>query len=289
MKKDLSPFLFRRILVPLDLTEASTAAWRQAKALGATTGAAVDGLFVERLDLSHEFPMSRTDAEAQLVSLRRRLKAGKDVQSVLGPVEDTILSWARHLDYDLIVMGTHGRSGLRRLLLGSVAEAILRESPIPVLVVRKAVPRLKSVLAPVCFEPHALAGLTAAAEVAVMAAARLTVMHVVSAPLYGGTLRGPRQLLADAVARLPEKVRSVCRPATALAVGEPSREIAREAAKHDLVVLLAHRRDFLSEKVLGTTTERLLRYCDTAVLAVPSEGPVKRVAKTALSADGARR
>jgi len=55
------------------------------------------------------------------------------------PVEE-ILRVAKDLGCDLIVMGTHGRSGLNRLLMGSVAEAVLRKGPCPVLVVKSPVP-----------------------------------------------------------------------------------------------------------------------------------------------------
>ena len=51
---------------------------------------------------------------------------------------------ARELGADLIVMGTHGRTGLRRLLMGSVAERVVREAPCPVLTVRTPVEMLAS-------------------------------------------------------------------------------------------------------------------------------------------------
>ena len=53
-----------------------------------------------------------------------------------GPAADTIVRDARKQRADLIVLGTHGRRGLRRLVLGSDAEAVVRTSPVPVLLVR---------------------------------------------------------------------------------------------------------------------------------------------------------
>jgi nucleotide-binding universal stress UspA family protein len=62
------------------------------------------------------------------------------VASRARPVSDIILSEARRYKADVIVMGTHGRRGLNRLLLGSDAERVLRDSPIPVLLIRRDAP-----------------------------------------------------------------------------------------------------------------------------------------------------
>jgi nucleotide-binding universal stress UspA family protein len=62
------------------------------------------------------------------VNVEHQLKAGDAVAE--------ILSMARHLPCDLIVLGTHGRTGLDRLLMGSVAEQIVRKAPCPVLTVK---------------------------------------------------------------------------------------------------------------------------------------------------------
>ncbi len=55
-----------------------------------------------------------------------------------GPAADSIVRDARRQRADLIVLGTHGRRGLRRMVLGSDAEAVVRTSPVPVLLVRSA-------------------------------------------------------------------------------------------------------------------------------------------------------
>ena len=67
------------------------------------------------------------------------------VESVGQGVAQTILQHARKVKADLIVLGTHGRRGLRRALLGSDAEAVVRESPVPVLLVRGGAARGKPV------------------------------------------------------------------------------------------------------------------------------------------------
>lgn len=81
------------------------------------------------------------DARHQLEPLRRRLQEqGLEVGHLLGhgDVVAAILSAALEIDADVIAMGTHGRQGLGRFLLGSVAEQVIRRSSCPVLVVRAA-------------------------------------------------------------------------------------------------------------------------------------------------------
>jgi nucleotide-binding universal stress UspA family protein len=61
---------------------------------------------------------------------------GHDTALLTGPVASTIVAFAQSHAIDLIVMGTHGRSGIAHLLLGSVAERVVRTAPCPVLTVR---------------------------------------------------------------------------------------------------------------------------------------------------------
>lgn len=266
----------RKILVPLDLTHASAPAWRSAKTLGASFGAQVDGLYVRESYLLPELPASQVDPKEALARLRKELGASaEELGTVIGVPGGTILNWGKNLDYDLIVMGTHGRAGLERLVSGSVAEEVVRGSSIPVLVVRKPLAKIRSILCPVNFEPYALQGLIQAAEVAQVLGAHLTVLHVVDAPVYGGAgaLKAARHMLADAVNRIPPALRATVRPKTALTVGRAADEIANAAQHDDLVALVAHRRGFLEDALLGTTAERLLRYGQTAVLALPAGAP----------------
>ena len=261
----------KRILVPVDFSAGSVMAWRGAKSLGASVGASVTGLFVHDWVIYPELVPSPLDIDSALADLRRRLGAGKDdIRGVAGSPAGTIVAWGRELDYDLIVMGTHGRTGMERLLLGSVAESVIRASPVPVLVVRRPLGRVRVVLAPVNFQPYSQDGLIRAAEVASVLGARLQVLHAVDAPIYGAeALKGPRHLLADAVNKIPESLRKACKPKTRIAFGAPAEQIAAAGRLADLVVVAAHRKGFLNETLLGTTCERLVRHCPAPVLALP--------------------
>ena len=151
--------MYRRILVPVDGSNASMIGLRQALALAKDQNARVRILNV--VDESVMIPMMEsagatvyTDvieslrdegqkvlAHARVVAEKQAVKAETvQIESRARPVSEIILADARRSKTDLIVMGTHGRRGLNRLLLGSDAERVLRDSPIPVLLTRREAP-----------------------------------------------------------------------------------------------------------------------------------------------------
>jgi nucleotide-binding universal stress UspA family protein len=92
-------------------------------------------------ELAEELEMA---AEQKLDALAERLRprvGAVDTVAVQGPPADCVLDEARKSEADLIVVGTHGRSGLPRAVLGSTAERLIRTSPFPVLVAHGAGPR----------------------------------------------------------------------------------------------------------------------------------------------------
>ncbi|MEF8777302.1 MAG: universal stress protein [Natronomonas sp.] len=138
--------MYDRILLPTDGSEGTNRAVRQAIDLAAETGAELHVLFVvedmpyapEMMDDQVEMRLREIGHEAVEDIRERADEAGVDVESVVedGTPHQTILNYADSEDIDLIVMGTHGRSGLDRYLLGSVTERIVRSSDVPVLTVR---------------------------------------------------------------------------------------------------------------------------------------------------------
>ena len=114
-----------RILVPTDFGQASDAAMAQARQLAAGLGAT--------LHLVHV--VEDGQRPERLASLEAAL--GYETAVLTGPVATTIVEYAHSHAFDLIVMGTHGRSGVAHLLLGSVAEQVVRTAPCPVLTVRQ--------------------------------------------------------------------------------------------------------------------------------------------------------
>ena len=90
-------------------------------------------------DRTHAFERARTEAEEQLRDVARRnfpgIALAVHAEVADHPAAEAIVAEARRLGADVIAIGTHSRTGLRHALMGSVAEAVVRSSPIPVLVI----------------------------------------------------------------------------------------------------------------------------------------------------------
>jgi nucleotide-binding universal stress UspA family protein len=209
-----------------------------------------------------------------------------------------ILARADAMPADLLVLGTHGRSGFERLALGSVTEKVLRKTTRPVLTVPRglgdvipAPPILFTrIVCAVDFSECSMHALNYAMSLAQQADAHLTVLHVLELPLdmpheaHETIAAGPRDLreyiaLAeeDRRARLkdaiPDSVRAYCVVDTVLATGKPYREILRVAAetKSDLIVIGIHGRGVADLLFFGSTTQHVVRQASCPVLTLRRE------------------
>ena len=134
---------FSNILCPVDFDQNSLAAVRVAAELAREYKATVYLLHVVHLHLAPETARSSGEAETaaktklELIG-HQKLKVGTPYEILVMPGDPAVevLQMAVKLGIDLIVMATHGRKGLRRLVLGSVAERVVREAPCPVLTVK---------------------------------------------------------------------------------------------------------------------------------------------------------
>jgi universal stress protein A len=140
--------LVTRILAPSDFSEASDTAMEYARLLAHRFGASLHLLHVVNEPLLVEGlaaeafinapPTTRTTlVDEARAHLRQRAAGTSSQEVVFGYAAPAIVEYATRLDADLIVMGSHGRTGLAHLLLGSVAETVVRTAPCPVLTVRQ--------------------------------------------------------------------------------------------------------------------------------------------------------
>jgi nucleotide-binding universal stress UspA family protein len=146
--------MFSRILVPTDFSPPSDAALEYARILAATFGSTVRILHViDDPNASSDFvsdgfaPSTEEIRIALLEHARKRLdhlmnlvdrsRYRAHADAVLGTPAEAIIDYAGATGTSLIVMGTHGRTGLAHLLMGSVAEQVVRTAPCPVLTVRQ--------------------------------------------------------------------------------------------------------------------------------------------------------
>ena len=139
---------FKTILVATDFSDASELALEYARVVAQRFGAGLRVLHVVEtpMPLGSELyvPDLKTVAERAVVEAQQQLAAtmatisGDDVigQVLVGHAAKKIVEYADDHDVDMIVMGTHGRSGLPHVLLGSVAEKVVRKAGCPVLTVR---------------------------------------------------------------------------------------------------------------------------------------------------------
>jgi nucleotide-binding universal stress UspA family protein len=143
----------RRILVPTDFSAPSHAALDMAIELGRRFGAELTLMHAHQVPAylypEGMMPLSAdivADLERSIIAELGRLAARASAAGVaattchsIGVAVDEIVRAAAELPADLIVMGTHGRTGIRHALLGSVAEKVVRRAPCPVLTVRPGV------------------------------------------------------------------------------------------------------------------------------------------------------
>jgi len=206
-----------------------------------------------------------------------------------GDPQATIIDQALSKKADLIVMGTHGRRGFKRLLLGSVTEAVLREAPCPVLTVPPHAPAgvsqtvtFKRILCPIDFSPSALQALGFALDLARQADGRVTLLHVVEwlaeeEPRASAHFNVPeyrRYMVEDGQERLrnlvAEESRAWVEIDDVVVFGRTYREILRaaESKPADLIVMGAQGRGGIGLALFGSTTQQVVRGAMCPVLTV---------------------
>jgi len=286
-----------RILAAVDFSKPAQAAFDHALALAQSHGSELTVVHAVPPDQSFGW---RARARMALVArLRQRAAASNVVLKVSvqhgGPARVILLhAHARHAD--LVVLGTHQRTGLDRLRAGSIAERVTLGATQPVLIVparstTRAQATFDNVVAAVDFGPASKAALEHALLLTRGTNRRLTAIHVTPGPRsagvpshsttvppswyrFGVTGHQPR-LIGDAWRKLNDSLPSSLDPNTQVRArmlsGDASTEIARLASDidADLIVLGVTRRGVVSRTVFGATAARLMRVSDRPILAVP--------------------
>ncbi len=295
---------FRRILCPIDFSDASRHAIEHATAIAGWYSSQITGLHVLQQPFHFEPPILFAErgalkdlpANRELVWLRLNewLKPAADAgvqcdaRIDQGVPADCILQYAHFLPADLIVIGTHGAGGFEHLVLGSVAEKVLRKAQCPVLTVpprAEAASKLpfKRILCPVDFSEPSIGALHTALSLAEEADAELTVLNVVDWPDDESCLvetfdssEMRTQLTAQTAARvdalIPDDARVWSRPSARVAVGKAYQQIVATAADiaADLIVIGVHGRNVLDLTLFGSTTNQVVRRAACPVLTIRS-------------------
>ncbi len=261
----------RHVLTAVDFSKLSALALRTASSLAATLEAQLSACFVREL-LNETQARARLDAfiAEQIQDPKQRPEA----HVLEGGRSHAIVEWAKENDVDLIVCGTHGHTGLDRLLLGSFAEKTVRMSACPVWVVRgtRPGPEPTKILLPTDFAMSNLPARVLAAFLAATFGAELGVLHVhtaATAPsddleaFANETLREARSFGGTQV--------KVTRSAE---LGDPAKRINEIAGGegYDLVVCGTRSRTGLQRWLEGSVAEQVVRGAPCSVLIVPGSG-----------------
>jgi len=295
-----------RILCPLDFSNASIHALEQAARLARWYGAGLTVLHVRPTvvphpDISPEGHMAPW-LVTELETLRHRVTAAcadtvgagvpVDALASAGDPVHEILSHADRLGTDLIVLGTHGLSGFRHLVLGSVTEKVLRRAACPVLTVPPRASAARSqftrILCAVDFSDCSQQAVTFAATLARQSAATLSLLHVIEWPWHEsaipetvGVTVAQAQAMADyrryletgaaerlaaiGAAAMPDRQVS-----TSVSFGRPYVELLDAARRTgaDLIVLGVRGRGPVDLGFFGSTANHVVRSATCPVLTV---------------------
>jgi len=223
--------------------------------------------------------ISGADADADAAHAQLVVREGKPWA--------TILQEADRLHADLLVVGSHGRGGFDRLLLGSVSERVVRSAPCPVLTVPLGASPMptdaflpKRILCPLDHSPSSMHALRYALALGQESGASLTVLHAIEwlgddqppSPVQFDVSEYRQLLIEDARARLlsaiPDDVRTWCDVDAVVVFGRSYREIlsAAERMGADLIVMGAQGRGAIDSLMFGSTSEHVLRSATCPVL-----------------------
>ena len=273
-----------RVLVPVDFSPASRLAVSHGIKFARKLQARLTLLHVVELSaaLTYSFSSESSGIEKENYERARRMLPALvapedhddlDLRTVVksGNVQNEVLTTAREQHADIVVMGTHGRGLVGRLLIGSVTLSMLRKSEVPVLTVSHATRPLtfERILFATDLSEPSQSESHFVVDFARMTNSKLTFLHAVEKGRLedGGTAMGhyvSRQHLDPSVKS--EGIETV------LAEGVPAEAILQTAkeASADMIVITAKHKGVLERTLLGSTAERVVREARIPVLSIPA-------------------
>lgn len=287
---------FQKILCPVDFSLGSQQALLPAIRLANESAAELvlaHVWYVPPLVYADEPPFPADTLQAMIDDQRHGLAAAAAEASRLGARRVTTklltgVPWAQLVEllhddaaFGLVVMGTHGRTGLDRVMMGSVTEQVVRHAPCPVLTVpaRGQASAFRHVLCPIDFSENSRRAVALAGELAAAGGAGITLLHSIELPVsYSGEPRveGFAEALDRQAARLLEdwardlRARVSVPVTTRSRIGSPGAQILAvldDDPTLDLVVMGSHGRTGLRRVLLGSVAEKVVRHarCPVAV------------------------
>ena len=289
-----------RILCPIDLSDISRHVVDHASAMARWYGAQLTLLHVFASAPAMDVPPPALDEAARDRLVAAMRKTAEGVPATVAPeflVREAESSHQGILEQivdsrpDVLVLGTHGRSGFQRLFLGSVTEKVIRKASCPTMVVPpragnvspSSPVQFRHILCAVDFSDCSLAALAQALCLARQTAAQLTLLHVIEIPpeLHENAMAADFDVdriraaaEAEALRRLrdlvPQRSQIPGTVTTTVEEGRAYREVLRKAAdvKADLIVMGVHGRGALDLTIFGSSTHHVIREARCPVLIV---------------------
>ncbi|MEP6860366.1 MAG: universal stress protein [Deltaproteobacteria bacterium] len=289
---------FRKILCPIDFSAGSRKAMVLAARLAKIHGSELvvaHSWFLPPGSVAGEFVYPVELVKGQVEDNDRALAlAVEEVRSLGVPRVSSRMSdgepWVKIVELaqadpeiDLIVIGTHGRTGIGRMFLGSVTEMVVRHAPCSVLAIPRdgECPPFERILCPVDFSESSRLALDLALELEPVPDRTVTLLHIIEPPriyagesgidVHPGLGGGSQKLLetwgAAAIAKQPAKLTAFVR------IGRPGTQVLAvlgEEKAFDLVAVGSHGRTGLQRMFLGSVAERVVRHAARPVLVARS-------------------
>ncbi|MCA9876732.1 MAG: universal stress protein [Thermomicrobiales bacterium] len=277
------------ILVPLDGSPEALGALPYALAV---SGA---GATIDLLTVIHD-SSEQAAAETQLASAAQGLASANvtvTTRTLTGDPAAMIVEAAGHGGADLIVMASHGRGALGRLIHGAVADKVAREAPVPVMVIRKELEGpgpvgIMRLVLPVDGSPLAEESLPFATELAQRLGTPLVLVRAVNIaelmpPAVGMGEAIPFQLYDEAEREMRQEAEKYLEALAAelrakgltvsaqILFGPPASAISEVTHAGDLVILVSHERSGVARWLIGSVAEQLVRIDEAPVVLVPAD------------------
>lgn len=235
------------------------------------------------------------DASEQLEELIGKQHKEWEPLITVGHAADEISRIVEEKDIDLVVAATHGRSGLKRLILGSVTERLMRTLTCPLLVVHSPDKefigtddqelKIENILVGCDFSPDSGLAFEYGLSLAQEFQSELHLAHVIEAPIYQELHKTEtpieeelqqeihNRLLQKLQDMVPEEARNWCTPQTSLLDGRPYEELVKYAEQHKIgiIVLGTRGHGLVKSLFVGSTTDRVVRRAPCPVLSVSTK------------------
>jgi len=290
-----------RILCPVDFYPASERAVEYAVILAENYGAELTLLHVVapilpsaygvRVDLKSLVEALKEESARKLQQLSRKAESAKvPVECIVrtGEIHQEIKKIVRSARIDFVVMGTHGRRGIERWVLGSVAEQLLRSVKVPLLTIgrREGIEKvplaIRRILVTTDFSEGTSEAIAYALSIAQECQAHISILHVLG-NVGADTSQKYREILTRKIGDQLEKLvqpeaRAWCDAKTRVETGLPFKVILRTVEKEsiDLLVMNVHGKRGLDRSLLDSTAERVVRAATCPVLMIPPRAATRR-------------